>query len=62
MDPQKHLLREILGPRPILNRASNQCEHQRLVTVDQFLKRALIASTAAFDELALVDSLHPSNH
>ncbi len=59
MDPQKHILREIFRARSVLHRARDQGEHQILVPIDQLLKRALIASTAALDELALVDGLHP---
>jgi len=59
MDPEKNLLREILGPRPILNRARDQCEYEALIAVDQLLKRALVAGTAPLDEGARVDWLHP---
>ena len=58
VDPQEDVLRQIFRPRSVLHRARNQGEHQILVPVDQLLKRALIASTAALDELALVDGLH----
>ena len=55
MDPQEHILRQIFRPRSVLHRARDQGEHQILVAIDQFLKRAFIAGTAALDELALVD-------
>ena len=58
VDPQEHVLRQIFRPRSILHRARDQGEHQILVPVDQLLKRALIAATAALDELALVAGLH----
>ena len=58
MNPQKHVLREILGARSILNRAGDQGEHQILVAIDQLLKGAFVAGTAALRELALVDGLH----
>ena len=60
--PKKNLLREILGPRPILHRAGDQGVHEILVAVDQVLKRTLVAGTAALDELALVDRLHPPRY
>src|SRR5262249_48912982 len=58
MHPQKDFLSEILGARAIDARSSNQSEHQVLVAVDQFRKRALVALATALDELALVDGLH----
>ena len=62
MDPQEHFLREILGAGPILHRAGDQGVHEIFVTIDQLLKRTLVAGTAALDELALVDSLHPPRY
>ena len=62
VDPQEHVLGQIFGPGPILHGAGNQREHQIFEAVDQLLERALIAGTAALDELALVDSLHPPTY
>jgi hypothetical protein len=59
MDAQKDLLREIFRARPVLHRARDQGEHQIFVSIDQFLKGALIAGTAALDERSLVDIFHP---
>jgi hypothetical protein len=59
VDPQEHVLREVLGARSILYRARDQGKHQILVAIDQFLKRVLISGPAALDELALVDIFHP---
>ena len=58
MDPEEHVLREILRARSILYGAGNQREHQILVSLDELLKGAFVASTAAFDELGLVSGLH----
>ena len=58
MDPQEHVLREILSARSILDGPRDQGEHQVLVPVDQFPEGALVAAAAALDELALVDGLH----
>ena len=58
MDPQEHVLREILGARGILYRTRNQGEDQTLVSFDQLLKGAFVAGTAALHELALVDGGH----
>src|SRR4029078_8916281 len=58
VNPQEDVLGEILRSRPVLHGAGYQGEDQILVSFDQFLKRAFIAGTAAFDELALVDGLH----
>ena len=58
MNPEKDVLREIFRPRRILHGARNQREHQPLVRVDQFLKGAFVARTAALHELALVDGGH----
>src|SRR2546427_823058 len=46
VDPQEHVLGQILGPRPILHGAGNQREHQILEAVDQLLEGALVAGTA----------------
>src|SRR5262249_38729592 len=59
MNAEKNILREILGPRPILHRARDQCENEAFVPIDQLLERALVAGTAPLDERALVDRLHP---
>ena len=62
MDPQEHILREVLGARSILYSARDQGKHQILVAVDQFLERVLISGPAALDELALVDIIHPLSY
>jgi len=62
VDPQKDVLREVLGPRSILYRPRDQSKHQILVPIDEFLERAFISGSAALDELALVDILHPLSY
>jgi hypothetical protein len=59
MHSKEHILREVLGPRPIGGRSGNQCEYQILVGVDELLERSFVAPTAPFNELVLVDRLHP---
>ena len=61
MNPQEHVLSQILGPRSLLNCARDQGEHQILVAVDQLLKRALFAGTAPLHELTLVDMAPSAN-
>src|SRR5438093_13763728 len=58
MNPKEHLLREILGPRSVLDRARDQRKHQVLVSIDQLLKRSLVPPAAAIDELPLVGWVH----
>ena len=59
MNAQEHVLRQIFRARPVLDRARDQGEHQIFVPIDQLLKCAFVAGTAALDELALVDIFHP---
>ena len=59
MDPEKHILRQIFGPRPFLNGPADDREDQVLVPVDQLLKGPFVTAAATLDELALVDRVHP---
>ena len=58
MNPQEHILSQILGPGSLLNCARDQGKHQILVAIDQLLKCALVAGTAPLYELTLVEGLH----
>jgi hypothetical protein len=58
VNPQEDVLRQILRARAILDRTGDQGEHQVFVPVDQLLEGALVAASAALDELALVHGLH----
>ena len=58
VDPEEHLLREVLSARAVLDGPGDQREHQILVPIDQLLKPALVAPSAAVDELPLVRRLH----
>src|SRR6516162_9680494 len=51
---EEHILRQIFGLRTILNRPRHQGEHQPLVTVDELLKRPLVARPAALHERPLI--------
>jgi hypothetical protein len=58
MNAEKHVLRQVLDPRAILDGARNQGEDQVLVAIDQLLKGAFVTGTAALHELVLVDRGH----
>ena len=63
MDAKENVLRQIFGPRLVLDRSRNQREHQILVAIDQLFERAFVALAAALDELALMDGVqHPPSY
>ena len=63
MDAKEDVLRQVFGPRFVLDRPRNQREDQVLVAIDQLLKCAFIATAAALDELALMDGVkHPPSY